>query len=326
MPADFHVSNGISGPFYFNVETKIPYQFTPVPSKLFYCLDKNCKAMLFALIDLNQLYANPDGWFFRSNKDLQDDTDLSQNLVKVVLDTLYRAGIINVFSVGKGTGHTSNRIHINFESFNKYEAYSFNDIRNNPDLHIRTISYKDHHTPAYCERLGDSESEALGESIGEKMTTIIDTPDTLNTSNTIDNILDTIEEPAAIETSIPKGGIDFPEVATPVVPKASLPSISAEVPSYSSSSSTGMKTEKQILLEEVLRTFLEYNQTSLDIQLLKEDCYQFLEKYNIRIGSLSQSILFKTNRRLSPTSIVLYLKDYVEEYGLPPAHEKTISA
>ena len=279
--------------------------------------------MLFALIDLNQLYANPDGWFFRSNKDLQDDTDLSQNLVKVVLDTLYRAGIINVFSVGKGTGHASNRIHINFESFNKYEAYSFNDIRNNPDLHIRTISYKDHHTPAYCERLGDSESEALGESIGEKMTTIIDTPDTLNTSNTIDNILDTIEEPAAIETNIPKGGIDFPEVATPVVPKASLPSISAEVPSYSSSSSTGMSTEKQVLLEECLNSFFKSYGKTIDIQLLKDDHNLFLENNYVKISALSQQILFNVHRDIPKTSIVMYLKDYVERHGITQEHEKT---
>lgn len=158
-------------------------------------MDKNCKAMLFALIDLHNLYSNQDGWFFRSNQDLQYDTDLSQNLVKVVLDTLYRAGIINVFSVGQGKGHTSNRIHINFESFTRYEVYSFNDIRNNPDLHIKTLPYKDHFSPSYCEKVGDSESERVSEtsseSIGEKMTTItdtIDTADTLNTSYSIDNI------------------------------------------------------------------------------------------------------------------------------------------
>lgn len=319
------------GAFIFSVETNIPYQFTAVPSKLFYCLDKNCKAMLFALIDLHNLYSNEDGWFFRSNKDLQDDTDLSQNLVKVVLDTLYRAGIINVFSVGQGKGHTSNRIHINFENFRKYEAYSFNDIRNNPDLHINTLSYKDHHSPSYCERPGDSESERVsevsGEVIGEKMTTILDTPetpDTLTSSYSIDSIIDTItieEDPSGNETIIPEGSRDLPEEATPVVPKASLPSIQVDEPSYSFS--PRMSTEKQILLEDVLKSFLEYNQKSIDIQLLIDDCYQFMEKYNIRIGALSQSILFKINKRLSPTTIVMSLKDYVVEHGLPPPHEAT---
>ena len=290
--------------------------------------------MLFALIDLHNLYANKDGWFFRSNKDLQDDTDLSQNLVKVVLDTLYRAGIINVSCVGQGKGHTSNRIHINFESFIKYEAYSFNDIRNNPDLHIHTISYTDHHTPAYCERLDESEgegmSETTSESIGEKMTTIIDTtntPDTINTSYSIDNILNTMiieeESPSGIETNIPKGNRDFPEPATPVVPKASLPSISNEEPSYSSSSSTGMSTEKQILLEECLNSFIKSYGYTIDIQLLQDNQDQFLEKYYVKISALSQQILFKVHRELPKTSIVMYLKDYVEKHGITQDHEKT---
>lgn len=334
----FHALQRHLGSFLFNVETKIPYQFTAVPSKLFYCLDKNCKAMLFALIDLHNLYANPDGWFFRSNKDLQDDTDLSQNLVKVVLDTLYRAGIINVSSVGQGKGHTSNRIHINFESFIKYEAYSFNDIRNNPDLHIHTLSYKDHHTPSYCEWLGDSvsegRSETSSENLGEKMTTILDTtntPDTSNTINTsysIDNILSNMiieeeEGPSGVETDIPKGNIDFPEEATPVVPKASLPSISYEEPRYSSSSSIGMSAEKQILLEECLNSFIKSYGYTIDIQLLKDNQDQFLEKYYVKVSALSQQILFNVHREIPKTSIVMYLKDYVEKHGITQDHEKT---
>ena len=315
------------------METKIPYQFTAVPSKLFYCLDKNCKAMLFALIDLHNLYANPDGWFFRSNKDLQDDTDLSQNLVKVVLDTLYRAGIINVFSVGQGKGHASNRIHINFESFTRYEAYSFNDIRNNPELRINTIPYKDHFSPSYCERVGDSESErvseASSESIGEKMTTILDTPtslDTLTTSYSIDNLLKNItieEDHSGIETSIPKGGIELPEVATPVVPKASLPSISVEEPGNTYSTSTDNLTEKQRLLDECLKYFLESWKEKVDIQLLKDNPQQFLENNEIKISALSQSILINAHRNISKQGIVLYLKDYVERQEFYQEHEKT---
>lgn len=277
--------------------------------------------MLFALIDLHNLYANKDGWLFRSNKDLQDDTDLSQNLVKVVLDTLYRAGIINVFSVGQGKGHTSNRIHINFESFRKYEAYSFNDIRNNPDLHINTLSYKDHYSPSYCERLGDSESERVsevsGETIGEKMTTILetsDTPDTLTSSYSIDYLLKNItieEDPSGNETIIPEGGRDLPEEATPVVPKASLPSISVE------------DTEKQFLLEECLKSFLKTYKEKIDIQLLENNPEQFLEKNEIKLTGLSQNVLLKTNRNISKKSIVLYLKDYVERQMFSQEYERT---
>ena len=289
--------------------------------------------MLFVLINLHSLYAKEDGWFYRSNGDLQADTHLSQNLVKVVLDTLYRAGIINVFSVGKGKGHSSNRIHINFESFRKYEAYSFNDIRNNPDLFIKTIKYKDHFKPSYCERIGESESEgvseASSESIGEKMTTILDTSvstDTLTTSYSIDNLLNNItieEDPSGIETSIPEGGIELPEVATPVVPKASLPSISVEEPRNTYSTSTDNLTEKQRLLDECLNYFLESWKEKIDIQLLKDNPQQFLENNEIKIGALSQSILFNAHRNISKQGIVLYLKDYVERQEFYQEHEKT---
>jgi len=289
--------------------------------------------MLFALIDLHNLYSNQDGWFFRSNQDLQYDTDLSQNLVKVVLDTLYRAGIINVFSVGQGKGHTSNRIHINFESFTKYEVYSFNDIRNNPDLHIKTLPYKDHFSPSYCEKVGDRESErvseASSESIGEKMTTILDTltsPDTSNTSYSIDNLLNNKiieEDPSGIETSIPEDGIELPEVATPVVPKASLPNISVEELRYSYSTSTETETEKQRLLDDCLNYFVESWKEKIDIQLLKDNPQQFLENNEIKISALHQQILFQAHRDITKQGIVLYLKDYVERQGLYQEHEKT---
>ena len=161
--------------------------------------------MLFALISLYGLLSNKDGWFYRSNNDLQADARLSQNLVKATLDTLYRAGIINIQCPGKGKKHTTNRIHINFESFKRYEAYSFNDIRNNPDLLIDTIPYRDHFVPSYCENIGKSESETPSEEVCENMTTIIDTIDssnTINTSYTIENnILNNINTETEIETS-----------------------------------------------------------------------------------------------------------------------------
>ena len=332
----FHTTPTLFGALLF-METKIPYQFTAVPTKLCRCLDKNCNAMLIALIELHSLYANSDGWFFRSNKDLQDDADLSQNLVKVVLDTLYRAGIINVFCVGKGKGHTSNRIHINFESFIKYEAYSFNDIRNNPDIKIHTLPYKDHFTPSYSKNSGESKSEEMSETtsenLGEEMTTIIDTTNTPDTSNTITNSysIDTIlnniiikeEDPSGIETDIPKESIDLSEEAMPVVPKASFPNKPVEGPRYSYSVSTDIRTEKQKLLDECLKSFLEDYKEKIDIQLLKQNPQQFYDYNELKIVALSKQILIKTQRNISKQGIVLYLKDYVERYELSQQHERT---
>ena len=160
------------------------YQFVMIPQQLTSCLDANCGKMLTTLLGLSSLMKNEDGWFYRSNKDLQLDTRFSQNLVIATLDTLYQAGIINVDCIGKGRGHRSNRIHINFESFKVYQQYSFNDIRNNPDLWIETVSYKNHYSPSYCKDKGKEIGNTLGNRIGKKVTTNTDTTDLSNTTNT----------------------------------------------------------------------------------------------------------------------------------------------
>lgn len=166
------------------MEQQNDYQFVMIPQQLTSCLDANCGKMLTTLLGLSSLMKNEDGWFYRSNKELQLDTRFSQNLVIATLDTLYQAGIINVDCVGKGKGHRSNRIHINFESFKVYQQYSFNDIRNNPDLWIETVPYKNHYSPSYCKDKGKEIGNTLGNRIGKKVTTNTDTTDLTNTTNT----------------------------------------------------------------------------------------------------------------------------------------------
>jgi hypothetical protein len=115
--------------------------------------------------------------------------------VIATLDTLYQAGIIDVDCIGKGRGHRSNRIRINFESFKVYQQYSFNDIRNNPDLWVETVPYKNHYSPSYCKDKGKEIGNTLGNRIGKKVTTNTDTTDTSNTSDTKEyNIINNKEE------------------------------------------------------------------------------------------------------------------------------------
>lgn len=171
------------------------YQFVMIPQQLSSCLDANCGKMLTTLIGLSSLMSKEDGWFYRSNKELQLDTRFSQNLVIATLDTLYQAGIINVDCIGKGRGHRSNRIHINYDSFGVYQQYSFNEIRNNPDLWIETVPYKNHYSPSYCKDNGKEIGNTLGKRIGKKVTTNTDTTDTSNTSDTKEyNIINNKEE------------------------------------------------------------------------------------------------------------------------------------
>lgn len=157
------------------------YQFIMIPQQLSSCLDANCHKMLTVLIGLSSLLAKDDGWFFRSNKDLQLDTRFSQNLVIATLDTLYQADIIDIDCVGKGRGHRSNRLHINYDAFLKYENYSFNEIRNNPDLWIETVPYKNHYSPSYCKETGKEKGNTIGKGIGKKVTTNTHTTDISNT-------------------------------------------------------------------------------------------------------------------------------------------------
>lgn len=181
------------------MEQQTNYQFVMIPQQLSSCLDANCNKMLTTLIGLSSLMSKEDGWFYRSNKELQLDTRFSQNLVIATLDTLYQAGIINVDCIGKGRGHRSNRIHINYDSFGVYQQYSFNEIRNNPDLWIETVPYKNHYSPSYLNKGNETGKEignTLGKRIGKKVTTNTDTTDTSNTKdkiNTIENNIDNIE-------------------------------------------------------------------------------------------------------------------------------------
>ena len=163
------------------------YQFVMIPQQLSSCLDANCEKMLTTLIGLNSLLAK-DGWFYRSNTDLQGDTRLGETLVRATLDTLYQAGIIDIDCVGKGRGHRSNRIHINFESFKKYQQYSFNDIRNNPDLWIETIKYKGSgFSTSYSKKTLQNTSQDISQNTSQKVRTNTNTIDTSYTTNTTYN-------------------------------------------------------------------------------------------------------------------------------------------
>ena len=80
------------------------YKFTAMPVNLTACMDNNCRSMLFTLLQLSSYFENRskeenevwDGWFFRSNADLQAQTRLSENLVRATISTLYRIGIVDV--------------------------------------------------------------------------------------------------------------------------------------------------------------------------------------------------------------------------------------
>ena len=113
----------------------LDYQFTAVPTQLMILLDVNCRSMLFALCQLSSYYSDTSGKFFRTNADLSEESRLSQKLVIASIDTLYRHGIINVWSVGKSNGKHSNYFRLNVDRFKDFERLSMDELKN-PELQI----------------------------------------------------------------------------------------------------------------------------------------------------------------------------------------------
>lgn len=122
----------------------IDYQFTKVPTKLFLCLDNNCRSMLYSLIQLSTMFADEQGWFFRSNADLEAETGLSKKVMDGVLDALLVRNIIDFIpqQQGKGVKQTSRLYCVNFQSFLEYETIPIDDCIKNPKYRILTSDYK----------------------------------------------------------------------------------------------------------------------------------------------------------------------------------------
>lgn len=146
-------------------EREIEYQFVAVPLNLFCRLDNNLRSMLFVLIQLQTYYADKDGWFFRSNEDLKAQSNLSENLVRLTIDTLYKEGLIDVESVGKGKGRNtpSNRYKVLCERFKDYEKDDIEMCIKDPKLAIKTPQYKgSHYHPSYLDK---KEKEVTTEAV-----------------------------------------------------------------------------------------------------------------------------------------------------------------
>ncbi|MBQ7855203.1 MAG: hypothetical protein IJ352_09335 [Muribaculaceae bacterium] len=127
----------------------IEYAFIAMPTKLTILLDIKCRSMLFTLLQLHSYFADENGWFFRTNADLAEESDLSQKLVVATIDTLYQYGIIDVRCVGKSNGKHSNHFKINFERIKDFEQLEMEQLKN-PEVKIRTIDYrKKGYTPSY---------------------------------------------------------------------------------------------------------------------------------------------------------------------------------
>ena len=162
------------------MESKIKYRFTPIPTNLYLCLDINCRSVLVSLIQLSQLYATDNGWFFRTNTDLEAETLLSKNVLSGALDALYQEGIIDIIpqEKGKGVKQHARKYKVNFDRFRDYEKLSLEDCMKNPDYAITTCDYK-HGAPSFQQSLKPT-------SLQTSLPTSL--PTSLQSDNNIENI------------------------------------------------------------------------------------------------------------------------------------------
>lgn len=122
----------------------VDYQFIQVPLNLFLRLDNNCRAVLIALIQLSSKYADNQGWFFRSNADMEAEAKLSKRAINGALDALLSVGVIDFIpqQQGKGVKQTSRLYKVNFERFADFENIQIEDCYKNPKYQIETSDYK----------------------------------------------------------------------------------------------------------------------------------------------------------------------------------------
>ena len=120
------------------------YQFTKVPTKLYLCLDNNCRSMLFTLIQLSTMFGDEQGWFFRSNADMEAETGLSKKVMDGTLDALLQKGLIDFIpqQQGQGVKQSSRKYLVNYDSFLEYEKLTLDDCIKNPEYKVLTSDYK----------------------------------------------------------------------------------------------------------------------------------------------------------------------------------------
>ena len=109
-----------------------------VPSNLFFALDNNLRVALVVLLSLSSRLADKDGYFYRTNEDLQTDFKFGKNLTIAVLESLYQYGLIEV----KTKHRTTNYYRINVDKFKEYEQENLYNVTKNKELQLNTINYK----------------------------------------------------------------------------------------------------------------------------------------------------------------------------------------
>ena len=301
---------------------QIDYQYAPIPKKLMYCLDRNCRSLLFALVDLADYYNSNK--FYRSNEDLQKDADLSKNLVIVTLDTLYQNGLVDVDCIGKGVGRQTNIITLNTHKFKEWETYTFDEVRKLPERKINTIKYKGsgyrasyldkNKVEVSCYSNSQEVSQSSSQQVLQKVNTIEETQETqYSTENKLSKEIknDLQKVNTCNEGKLPTCKIDIVEEEKSLkeFEEESLKDMkdSFNIVSTKVNLNEEMTTKGFICCSNFVDTY-----QNLDYQLLLNNPQLFLTNNEIKVSSLTQSITSSTGVTFSKQITIQLLKDYVE--------------
>lgn len=175
-----------------NVEavSTINYQFTAIPTNLFYLLDNNTRTLLFCLIQSSTYFAKEDGFFYITKEAIGELTNLSVNVITAAIDTLYINGLVYVQTVGKSKGKYVNHYRVNFEEFRRFEDYTIEELKN-PSNKIEMVKYKNNYQPQYIKDYLDSNNEGKQvrkEERKQQRKKVITNIDNINNIENKDNI------------------------------------------------------------------------------------------------------------------------------------------
>ena len=162
------------------------YQFTPIPTQLFLCLDVNCRSVLFTLIQLSSKYADKDGWFFRTNADFEAEARLSCKVLNGALDALYQKGLIGIVPQEKGRGkkQLARTYKVFSDKFKEFEGIPVEDCIKNPKYAIVTLDYK-HGSPSWMSSVQSSEQTSVPSSVQSSVPTLVQS--SVQSTNNTDN-------------------------------------------------------------------------------------------------------------------------------------------
>lgn len=316
------------------------YSFIAVPTNLFFALDNNLRNALTVLLQLSSVFADQNGYFFRTNEDLQADLKMGKNLTIAVLESLYQYGLLQVKSVGftkKNSKKQVNFYRVNVEKFKDYEQYHVYTITKNEELHLETVDYKAKgfkvtYTASTVEESILSPTDAQ-KSISEEIPTH-DTENVTEPKETANNDAVEVETPTE-EVTEPQidleftsnSGVDEVEEIKKVVEEI------AETPTTFEIEEDDAKELNNEELEERLIQYYNDNKDSITTEALYNDfetvynmvLNNYKDNGQITFEQYNHARLFIVQPRLSALRYKISQVGQVETRSLQPSNVATLT-